>query len=132
MGRDEACAMALLAAVVVSQGVAWPMLKLGVAQAPPAWFGGWRTLIGCVVLFAIASATGHAGGPGRADLPVVLSVGLLQMAAPTALLPLAVWWEGAPRLRRRRRLGRSSLTSAWWRPPSAAGVPSGPSAGCRR
>jgi drug/metabolite transporter (DMT)-like permease len=90
MRQDEARAMALLAAVVVSWGVAWPMLKVGVSHLPPAWFGGWRMVIGFAALFALASLTGRARRPARADLPVVLSVGLLQMAAPTALMLFAL------------------------------------------
>jgi drug/metabolite transporter (DMT)-like permease len=90
MRQDEARAMALLAAVVALWGVAWPMLKVGVSHLPPAWFGGWRMVIGSVALFALVLLTRQARRPARADLAVVFSVGLLQMAAPTALMLFAL------------------------------------------
>lgn len=83
-------ALMLLAAVVVLWGVNWPIMKVGVAVIPPLWFAVLRTMIGAGTLFAVLIATGRFAWPNRHDLPVLASVGLLQVAAFLALVNVAL------------------------------------------
>ncbi len=73
-------AYALLPLVVVIWGVNWPLMKLGLAFMPPLWFSATRSGFGAACLFVFLAATGRLAVPTRRELPVLLSVGLLQMA----------------------------------------------------
>lgn len=90
-------AFLLLAVVVVLWGVNWPIMKVGVAAIPPLWFGVLRLAIGAAVLFAVLVGTGRLAVPTRRDLPIVASVGLLQMAGFLALVNVALLNVGAGR-----------------------------------
>ncbi len=83
-------ALALLAAVVLLWGVNWPIMKIGVSVIPPIWFAILRTVIGALTLFAVLLATRRFAWPTRRDLPVIASVGLLQVGAYLALVNLAL------------------------------------------
>lgn len=80
----------LVACVVIIWGLSWPVMKSSVAIVPPIWFTVIRYLIGALVLFAILIPFGRLRLPSRRDLPVVLSVGLLQMLMFTALAASAL------------------------------------------
>jgi drug/metabolite transporter (DMT)-like permease len=71
----------LLTAIVVFWGINWPVMKVGLEAITPMWYALSRLLIGGLTLFAILRATGRLIVPGRHDWPIVVSVGLLQMAA---------------------------------------------------
>jgi len=70
----------LLGAVVLIWGANWPVMKVGLAYAEPLTFTALRLILGAAALFGVLAATGRLSVPTRRDLPVVLSVGLLQMA----------------------------------------------------
>ncbi len=78
--RSETRAILLLAAVIVLWGVNWPVMKTGLQYIPPLWFAAARVLLGCAVLFVLLAATRQVRWPLRADLPVLISVGGLQIA----------------------------------------------------
>ena len=82
-------AFLLLAMVVVLWGINWPIMKIGVAAIPPLWFGVLRLAIGAAVLFLVLIGTGRLAIPTRRDLPIIASVGLLQMAGFLALVNVA-------------------------------------------
>ena len=90
-------AYVLLGAVVLFWGVNWPIMKIGLAFIPPLWFAGLRMSIAAAVLFALLFAIGRLRPPPRHDLPVVLSVGLLQMTVTTALMYLGLTYVEAGR-----------------------------------
>src|SRR5690606_18730247 len=83
---SPALARLLLVAVVVLWGVNWPVMKLGVAALPPVWFAPARMVLGAASLFLLLAWLGRVKLPTRRDLPVVLSVGALQMGAFLALV----------------------------------------------
>lgn len=91
-------ALMQLAASVVLLASAWPITKqaigLGVA---PMWFAVGRAGFSGAVLFAVLGATGRLRVPGRRDVPVLLAVGLLQLAAFFAFAHLAVAYIPAGR-----------------------------------
>ncbi len=80
----------LLAAVVVIWGANWPILKLGLSHVPPLWFAVLRMVLGVLSFAAVLVPLGRFRLPARQDWPVVWSVSLLQMAAFSALINVAL------------------------------------------
>ena len=75
----------LLALLIASWAISWPLIKLGVAAVPPIWYACFRYAIGASCLFAIVAARREAAFPPRADWPIITISGGLQMAAYSAL-----------------------------------------------
>nr|WP_282447099.1 DMT family transporter [Azoarcus sp. TTM-91] len=71
-------------------GANWPVMKAGLEHITPIWFAATRFALGGLCLFALQLATGSLRLPRRGDLPLVASVGLLQMLAFTVLGTLAM------------------------------------------
>ena len=92
----------LLVAVVILWGANWPVMKLGVQSMPPFWFAAARMILGALSLFALLLVLGRLKLPSRRDLPVVLTVGGLQMGAFLALVNSGLQYVEA---------GRSSILS---------------------
>jgi drug/metabolite transporter (DMT)-like permease len=80
----------LLASLVLIWAVSWPVVKIGVSQIPPIWYGGLRYVIAAIVLFGLVMIRGELALPPRSDLPLVIVSGALQMAAYSALTGLAL------------------------------------------
>ena len=80
----------LLALVISSWAIAWPMIKIGVATVPPIWFACFRYAIAAACLFALLGVRREAAIPPRGDWPLVAVSGVLQMAAYSALVALAL------------------------------------------
>ncbi|MCB1758463.1 MAG: DMT family transporter [Gammaproteobacteria bacterium] len=76
----------LLATAVVLWGVNWPVMKIGLDYIGPLWFAAIRVIIGALVLFVFLGLWQRITFPGRSDLPVVLSVGVVQVGICMALL----------------------------------------------
>lgn len=109
-----AAAAGLLLALVLLGGSNWPIMKVGITLIPPFWFAVVRLGLGALTLFLLLAALGRLRLPPREDLPVVCSVGLLQMASYLALVNLAL--ESVP-------AGRSAVlayTTPFWVAPGAA------------
>lgn len=83
-------ALALLAALIVIWGANWPILKLGVAHVPPLWLAAERMILGFALLAGVQAATHGLRLPERRDWPLVLSIGLLQIAVFNACMNLAL------------------------------------------
>ena len=110
---SPALARLLLVAVVILWGVNWPVMKVGVEAMPPVWFATARMVLGAASLLALLAALGRLKLPTRRDLPVVLTVGLLQMGAFLALVNVALLHVEA---------GRSAIlayTTPLWVTPAA-------------
>ena len=106
----------LLALLILTWAISWPVIKLGVASMPPLWYAFLRYAIATAVLFALVAARGELVWPSRRDWRLILVSGTLQMAAYSALTgsaltvlppgrasilafstpiwvaPLAAWW----------------------------------------
>lgn len=103
----------LLVAVVILWGANWPVMKVGLQSMPPIWFASARMTLGAATLFALLMVLGRLKLPTRRDLPLVLTVGGLQMAAFLLLVNLALQHVEA---------GRSSVlayTTPLWVTPAA-------------
>lgn len=79
-------AIALLAIVVLSWGLNWPVTKLIVASVPPLWTTAIRCWIACAALALMLAASGRLILPPRGDMPVVWSIALLHMVLFSALV----------------------------------------------
>ena len=76
----------LLLLVILLWGANWPVMKVGLSHIPPLWFAVVRMAMGAVTLFAVLALSGRLALPTRQDLPLLLSVGLLQMGGFLALV----------------------------------------------
>ena len=69
-----------LAANIVLFGLSWPIIKIGLEAASPLWFAAARATLSATTAFLLLACLGRLKGPPRADWPIVLSVGALQLA----------------------------------------------------
>jgi drug/metabolite transporter (DMT)-like permease len=103
----------LLAAVVILWGVNWPIMKIGLAYIEPVWFVALRMFIGAGLFFAWQLASSGVAVPGRRDMPIILSIGLLQIGLYLVLITVGLRYVPA---------GRSavlSYTTPLWVVPGA-------------
>lgn len=84
ISRSEA--FGLLVLIILIWGLNWPVMKVAMVHVTPVWFAVCRVALGALTLFGVLAATGRLVLPARGDLPIVLSVGLLQMAG---MIPLS-------------------------------------------
>ena len=118
----------LLALLILSWAISWPVIKIGVATVPPIWYACFRYAIATACLFTLVLARREAAFPSRTDWPLVAISAIFQMASYSALtaialtilpagrasvlafstplwvVPLAAWWLGE-RASRRALLG---------------------------
>lgn len=80
----------LLLSLVLIWAISWPVIKIGVGQIPPVWYGCLRYAIAALILFGLVGARGELALPPRSDLSFVVISGALQMAAYSALTGLAL------------------------------------------
>jgi drug/metabolite transporter (DMT)-like permease len=80
----------LLMSLVLIWAVSWPVIKVGVGQIPPIWYGCLRYAIAALILFGLVAVRGELALPPRSDLSLVAVSGVLQMAAYSALTGLAL------------------------------------------
>ena len=78
---SRARSLSILAVTVLLFGASWPVMKLGLADAAPLWFAFGRAVLMAACAASFLIATGRFATPSRHDLPLVLSIGLGQMAA---------------------------------------------------
>ncbi len=110
----ERRAYLLLAAVIVTWGVNWPIIKAGLAYISPLWFAAGRVAIAAAFLFPLLVALGRLRGPRRGEAAVLFTVGIGQVGVATALVHLGVQFAEA---------GRSAIlayTTPLWVAPLAA------------
>jgi len=86
----QANGLALLLIAILIWGANWPVMKTGLSHITPIWFSASRFVTGAACLFALQLITGTLRLPTRRDLPLLLSVGLLQMLAFTVLGSVAM------------------------------------------
>ncbi len=106
-------AVTLLVLVILLWGVNWPVMKQVVGHMPPISFVASRLLLGAVSLLIFTAALRQLRLPSRADLPVILSVGGLQMGVFTLLVTIAVQYVPAG------RAGILAYTTPLWVVPLA-------------
>ena len=80
----------LLALLILSWAISWPVIKIGVATVPPIWFAWFRYAIATPCLFALVLARRESVLPSRGDWPLVAVSAVFQMATYSALTALAL------------------------------------------
>jgi drug/metabolite transporter (DMT)-like permease len=80
----------LLALLVLTWAISWPVIKIGVATVPPLWYGGLRYALAACCLFAVVAVRGELALPRRPDWPLVAVSAVLQMSAFSALSATAL------------------------------------------
>ncbi len=89
-------ALLLISVIFLSSG--WPLTKLAIIHGTaPLWFAEARAVQSGVVAAVFLALAGRTVVPVRQDLPALLTVGLLQLAAFFALAHIAVAWVPAGR-----------------------------------
>lgn len=87
-----------LSGSVVLLSSAWPLTKLAVDEGTTAlWFAESRAALSCLVTAMLLAATRGVRLPRRADLPVTLVIGGLQIGAFFVFSHLAIRWVQAGR-----------------------------------
>lgn len=80
----------LLVCLALVWGVHWPVAKIGLRDLPPFTYGTLRVATGLAVILVVLALRRGIRLPSRHDLPIVVSVGIGQMAAGIALMNLAL------------------------------------------
>ena len=80
----------LLGLLVIIWAVSWPVIKVGVTSVPPIWFACLRYAIATGCLFVFVGVRRELVVPSRSDWRLVAVSGVLQMAAFSALVGLAL------------------------------------------
>ena len=83
-------ALHLLIVAILLFGGAWPVTKAALAHATPMWFAVGRAGLAAIVTAMLLAMMGRLHLPRRADMPSVLSLGLLQLGAFFVLAHAAV------------------------------------------
>ncbi|WP_348995970.1 DMT family transporter [Achromobacter sp. HNDS-1] len=90
-------ALSLLIVVVLAWGFTWIVSKLLLQYMTPIWAVAARSVVGAAALLVLGVALRRVAWPVRADIPVILSVGLLHMGAFAALVSLGLQYVPAGR-----------------------------------
>jgi drug/metabolite transporter (DMT)-like permease len=88
--QSQRVAWLQLAASVVLFGLSWPIIKIGLTASTPVWLAAGRATCSAASAFVLLAALGRLRWPGRADWPIVLSVGAFQLTLFFALANLGV------------------------------------------
>lgn len=82
---------AFLVAAILLFGASWPVVRLAMLEggASPAWLAASRSCLAFLALGLLALAQPRKALPGRADLPSLLAVGILQLTVFFALCHVA-------------------------------------------
>ncbi|MGJ7525808.1 DMT family transporter [Variovorax sp. GB1P17] len=90
-------ALWLLATVAIVWGINWPVGKATLAYLPPIWTVALRTAVGALAVLVLCVLTRRLVLPRRADIPVILSVGVLHMTAFSVLCSVGLQHVSAGR-----------------------------------
>lgn len=75
--------VAVFAVVVVAWSANWPVMKIAITHIDPTWLSASRFIITVTALGMLTLVLGKVRLPHKRELPLLLSVGCLQMAAFT-------------------------------------------------
>jgi drug/metabolite transporter (DMT)-like permease len=90
LAHSRRTAFLLLIVLVVIWGSHWTVVKIGLRDLPPFTYGAARLALAVAILAGIQAARGKLRRPPRADLPVILSVGIIQIGLAIALMNIAL------------------------------------------
>jgi drug/metabolite transporter (DMT)-like permease len=88
--HSRAAALVLLALLSLVWGVHWVVVKTGLQYMPPFTYGALRISTGLLALVVLLAWRRRLVIPSRRDIPIILSIGLAQIAASIILVNLAL------------------------------------------
>ncbi len=88
--RPSRVAWLQLGLVVLLFGLAWPVIRIGLGASTPIWMAAARATLSATTAFILVGALKRLAWPGRADWPIILSVGALQLTCFFAFANLGV------------------------------------------
>lgn len=88
--HSRATALVLLALLSVVWGTHWPIVKMGLHTMPPLHYAVLRLAGGLITIVLILLGQRRLRLPPRADVPIIASVGLLQISASIVIMNLAL------------------------------------------
>jgi drug/metabolite transporter (DMT)-like permease len=88
--HSRPAALALLVVLTLVWGVHWVVVKEGLRYFPPLTYASLRLATALLTMILILVPGGHLRRPPREDGPVILSVGLLQMASGVLIMNFAL------------------------------------------
>jgi drug/metabolite transporter (DMT)-like permease len=83
-------AYGVLCLAVLCLATTWPVSKLALADATPIWFAASRAGLSALVSASLLLVIGRLHLPSRGDLPIVVSIAVLQLAGFFALTNLGL------------------------------------------
>lgn len=99
--------------IILSWGLAWPVNKIGLSYMSPLWYTAIRLVIGTATMMGVVLAINQFALPRREDIPLIVTIGLLQISIYILLANVGLAYLPA---------GRSSLlayTTPLWVMPAA-------------
>lgn len=103
----------LFAIVIFIWSIGWSINKMGLLYMPAIWFGVFRVGGAAAFLFFMLGISGQLHLPRAKDIPIILSIGLLQMGLFIIFINLGLFYVEA---------GRSAIlayTTPLWTTPIA-------------
>jgi drug/metabolite transporter (DMT)-like permease len=97
MRNSPVLVYSLLLSVIIIWSLAWPISKIGLYDMPPMWFSSLRLWTGFLAIIIILAFQKQLKLPSRKDLPLILSIGLLQMACFLLLINGGLFFVDAGR-----------------------------------
>ncbi|ADO42562.1 DMT family transporter [Ketogulonicigenium vulgare] len=79
-----------LLAMVMLWGLSWPATQVALLSVPPVWLAALRFGSAGICLFIFVALRGELRLPPKADWPIVISIGFLQMMAFTGMGMIAM------------------------------------------
>lgn len=95
--HSRTAAILLLVVLTLIWGVHWAVVKVGVTYLPPLGYATLRLATGLATVVVILGLQGRLRPPPREDLPIVISVGLGQIAAGILIINVVILVVGAGR-----------------------------------
>ncbi len=95
--RPSRISFLLLIILILVWGTNWITLKLALEYVPPIWAVFFRTFPACLIFWTVCSLSGRARIPVKADVPIILSVGVLHMVVFSVIVSLGMQYLPAGR-----------------------------------
>jgi len=80
----------LLILLILIWGIGWPMIAIGLPYCPPIWYSTIRLALAAVMMFIVMGLAGQLVMPDKKDLPLIFSIGFLQIGLFVMLITLGL------------------------------------------
>ncbi len=80
----------LLGILILIWGIGWPMISIGLPYCSPIWYGTIRLIFATLLIFMAMGLTRQLVIPDKRDLPLIFSLGFLQIGFFVMLITLGL------------------------------------------